>query len=165
MIENSLADPSFSGRVCLVLLHSVWQAALLLMLTRCIERLWRQRTVEQSYAVNVAALAAVVAALPVTYFLLGRNAGVAVPPAAARQLEIEADGEPLRSGQAEASDHSLRDAMQFVIDGPHQTEKLEDRIRRRRGPLAPKRLARRHSRTLPDHARATWDSRNCCMAS
>ena len=53
---TTLVDPEFSGRLCITLLHSLWQVALLVLVTWGLDRLWRRRSVEKSYALHVAAL-------------------------------------------------------------------------------------------------------------
>lgn len=70
MIWHALVDPAVSGRVCLTLLHSLWQAALFVLIAWSLDRLWRNRSVERRYAVYVAALVATLAAMPATYGLI-----------------------------------------------------------------------------------------------
>jgi hypothetical protein len=41
----------------------------------------------------------------------------------------ETHGEPLRRRQSNSVDHSLRHALQLVIDRPHAADEFEDRIR------------------------------------
>ncbi len=65
----SLLDPEICGRVCLTLLHSLWQAAALWGLAWCCGRFLRRRAVERQYAFHVAALLGVMIALPITYSL------------------------------------------------------------------------------------------------
>ncbi len=71
MIWYAFVDPGFSWRLCLTLLHSVWQMALFALVAWCVERLWRKRSVERRYFVNVVALFAILAAMPITYVLTG----------------------------------------------------------------------------------------------
>ncbi len=66
----TLVDPEFSGRLCMTLLHSLWQVALLVLVVWGLDRLWRRRSVEKSYALHVAALLAGMAAAPITYALV-----------------------------------------------------------------------------------------------
>ena len=56
-----------SSHVCLVLLHSLWQMALLAGVVGLVGRLWRGQSVESRYALHVAALVLGVAMLPITY--------------------------------------------------------------------------------------------------
>jgi beta-lactamase regulating signal transducer with metallopeptidase domain/protocatechuate 3,4-dioxygenase beta subunit len=70
MTWHALVDPVLSGRLCLTLLHSVWQVALLALVVWCIDRLWRSDSIERRYAMNVAALVTALVAMPVTYVLI-----------------------------------------------------------------------------------------------
>ncbi|HVW38269.1 MAG TPA: hypothetical protein VHB99_13230, partial [Pirellulales bacterium] len=70
MNAHVLIDPVFCERLCLTLLHSIWQIALLALAARIWE--WRRKpSVQSCYALYVGALAAGLAALPVTYAWLG----------------------------------------------------------------------------------------------
>lgn len=69
-------DPAFSGRVCLVLAHSLWQFALATALAWAIGRLGRL-SVERSYVLHVTALTAGLAAIGVTYALVDVDAPAA----------------------------------------------------------------------------------------
>ena len=66
----AFVDAADSVRLCLTLVHSLWQVALAAAVARAIGRLWRRRSVERSYAVHVAALVAALAAVPATYALV-----------------------------------------------------------------------------------------------
>lgn len=69
MNAQVLIDPVFCERLCLTLLHSTWQIALLV----CAARAWQWRrkfSVQASYALDVGVMLAGLAALPVTYALL-----------------------------------------------------------------------------------------------
>ncbi len=70
MTWHSLVDPVLSGRLCLTLLHSVWQVALLALVVWCVDQLWRIYSVERRYVMNVAALVTALVAMPVTYVLI-----------------------------------------------------------------------------------------------
>src|SRR5690606_1731097 len=67
---NILLDEGTSGRLCLTLLHSLWQVALLVAIVWVIDRLGRKSSVERGYMLHVGALLAALVALPVTYALL-----------------------------------------------------------------------------------------------
>ena len=67
---ETLVDPEFSGRLCVTLLHSLWQVALLALVVWSLDRLWKRRSVEKSYALHMAALVAGMAAVPITYALV-----------------------------------------------------------------------------------------------
>ena len=73
---NLLFDSTFCSRLGLMLLHSLWQVALLAMIAWCVERFWLKRlwlrqSVERGYAVYVAALLLALVAMPVTFWGLG----------------------------------------------------------------------------------------------
>jgi Zn-dependent protease with chaperone function len=94
MTWPTICDPAFSVRLCVTLLHSIWQVALAAALARGLPRLRRRRSVESSYAWHVAALLAALAALPVTYALVpidrpiaaGQGGGAIDPPSLAAAL-------------------------------------------------------------------------------
>ena len=79
-----LLDEGTSGRVCLTLLHSLWQVALLAAVMWVIDRLWCKSSVERSYTLHVAALLLALAALPITYALL--PAPIALPTEVATSM-------------------------------------------------------------------------------
>jgi hypothetical protein len=60
-----------SARICVTLLHSVWQVAVLAALAWLAGRFWCKRSVEWAYTVNVWALMLGLACVPVTYMLSG----------------------------------------------------------------------------------------------
>lgn len=70
MIWNTLLDPALSGRLCLTLLHSIWQVSLLAGLLWLVDRWWQKNTVERNYVLHVAALLFAILALPVTFVLV-----------------------------------------------------------------------------------------------
>lgn len=70
MTWQTLIAPAFSGRLCLTLMHSIWQVSLLALVVWSIDRFWRKTSVERHYLLNVAALVTALAALPMTYQLL-----------------------------------------------------------------------------------------------
>ena len=66
-MNNALwLDPSISSRICLTLLHSLWQVGLLALVAWTVDRLWR-RSVDASDAVHVAAIVIALVALPITF--------------------------------------------------------------------------------------------------
>ncbi len=67
MTQFDLIDPALSGRLCLTLLHSLWQVALLVCVVWLIERVWLKQSVRGSYALHVGALVIGIAALPFTF--------------------------------------------------------------------------------------------------
>jgi len=68
---HTLFDPMVSSRLCLTLLHSFWQVALLAMVAATINRLWRRQTVECNYALHVGALVLGLAVVPINYAVVG----------------------------------------------------------------------------------------------
>lgn len=68
-----LGVPDFSGRLCLTLLHSLWQVALLVLVAWTLDRPWMRRSVQKSYALHVAALVMGLAAAPITFVLVGSS--------------------------------------------------------------------------------------------
>lgn len=70
MIWQTLIDPAFSTRLCLTLLHSVWQFAVLAVVVWCLNRIWKNQSVERRYTVNVFALLVGIATLPVTFLVI-----------------------------------------------------------------------------------------------
>lgn len=68
MTWHELFDPVFSGRVCVTLLHSLWQVAALAAVAWLIERSWHKSSVERSYVLHVSVLSVALVAMPVTYF-------------------------------------------------------------------------------------------------
>jgi len=67
MIDFQWADPIFSGRICLTLIHSLWQVALFALLASAAARVVRQQSAERSYRFHLAALFASLVVIPVTY--------------------------------------------------------------------------------------------------
>jgi beta-lactamase regulating signal transducer with metallopeptidase domain len=66
----SMFEASVCTRLCLTLLHSVWQTALAALAVWTVDAVWRRLSVERRYALHVAALLLAVAAMPATYLLL-----------------------------------------------------------------------------------------------
>ncbi len=67
---NAFFNPYMSGRLCLTLLHSLWQVALFVLVVWMIERLWRKQSVERSYGLCVAVIILSLAALPLTFAVI-----------------------------------------------------------------------------------------------
>lgn len=78
MIWNTLLDPALSSRLCLTLLHSIWQVSLLVGLLWLVNRCWQKSTVERLYVLHVAALLFAILAIPVTFMLVGPSAAETV---------------------------------------------------------------------------------------
>ena len=83
---QALVDPALSGRLCLMLLHSIWQVGLLCCLAWGVDRLRRQTSVQASYKLYVVALLASLVLLPVTFSLVEVSA-----PTPEKNGIIEAD--------------------------------------------------------------------------
>ncbi len=73
MNGQAFFDPLFCGHFCLVLLHSLWQVALLSAIVWLVDRLWRKGSVERSYALHVGALLVGLAALPITFMVVSHD--------------------------------------------------------------------------------------------
>ncbi len=65
MSWHTLIDPTLSSRLCLTLLHSLWQITLVALLVWCIDRLWKSLAVEQRYTLYVSALVLACLSLPI----------------------------------------------------------------------------------------------------
>lgn len=68
MIPDFL-DPALCTRLCLTLLHSVWQVALFAAIAFIIDRVKKGRPAEQSYVIYASALAFSIAAVPATWLV------------------------------------------------------------------------------------------------
>lgn len=63
----TVIDPTLSSRLCLTLLHSLWQITLVALLVWCIDRLWKSLAVEQRYTLYVSALVLACLSLPINF--------------------------------------------------------------------------------------------------
>ncbi len=63
-------DLELTSRLCLTLLHSLWQVALLALIAFVLDRLWRNRSIERRYAVHLAALVVALLVMPITLVLV-----------------------------------------------------------------------------------------------
>jgi beta-lactamase regulating signal transducer with metallopeptidase domain len=86
MIWPTFTDPVLSSRLCLTLLHSLWQVTLFALAAHAAGRLWRRRSVERDYAFQVAALLASLVAMSATFVSVS-----VVHPRAAAEMTF---GEP-----------------------------------------------------------------------
>lgn len=91
MIWNTLLDPALSGRLCLTLLHSIWQVSLLIGVLWLVERCWQKNNVERHYVLYVTALLSAVLALPVTFALVDQTPS---EPVAARPSPVRTEALP-----------------------------------------------------------------------
>src|SRR4051812_5480546 len=82
MTGHAFLDAGSCARICMVLLHSLWQMGLAAMLAWLLARIWRKRSVEWTYWAHVAALVAGLVAMPATFWLLADRAA-GIPPAVA----------------------------------------------------------------------------------
>lgn len=69
MIDLSLIDPGVCARLCLTLLHSLWQMAALAVIAWSFQR-WKRDSVEVQYSQHLAALCLGLLALPITYLFV-----------------------------------------------------------------------------------------------
>lgn len=67
---SNLLEPSFCGRLCLALLHSLWQVALLAFVARLIEVCRRKRSVEIDYLLHMTVLLLGMVCLPITFWII-----------------------------------------------------------------------------------------------
>jgi beta-lactamase regulating signal transducer with metallopeptidase domain/uncharacterized protein YjbI with pentapeptide repeats len=74
----TIFDPSESSRLCLTLLHSTWQFALVAITAALFERVQRRPSVERSYVMHVGAFVVGLLALPITYLSLQDSSPVAI---------------------------------------------------------------------------------------
>ena len=95
MIDFQWADPVISGRICLTLLHSLWQVALFTVLAAIAARVLRRTSVERSYQFHLGALLAALIAIPVTYSL------VEVPESQTTRITANTQRNRLSSGPLE----------------------------------------------------------------
>ena len=64
-------DPAFSTRLCFTLLHPLWIVAILAILAKAADLIWRNSSLEKRYAIHVAAILLGVAAIPITFLVIG----------------------------------------------------------------------------------------------
>ena len=81
MSEQTFLDPELASRICLTLLHSLWQIVALVVLVWCCDRLLCRHSVQRSYGLHVFALFAVLLAMPITFQLMGTTSQVQLPTA------------------------------------------------------------------------------------
>ncbi len=79
MIRAFFAEGELSARLCLTLLHSLWQVGLLALAAYVCGRIGRRRSWTPEYAWNVAALAAGLVAMPITFASLAAGRPSAAP--------------------------------------------------------------------------------------
>lgn len=70
MSLSALTDPAFSSRLCVTLLHSLWQVALVTIVAVLVARTWRKPSAARSYTVHWTALMIALVALPVTWLVV-----------------------------------------------------------------------------------------------
>ena len=103
---QTFLEPETSTRICLTLLHSLWQVSLAALLAAAVSRLWRNKSVERNYLVHVAALVVAFLAVPVTFLVL---------PAGEREAACDSC---LRSRGRRNRDHNERSRRQRLVGGP-----------------------------------------------
>lgn len=101
-----MLDPVFTERLCLTLLHSIWQVAALAVIASLIDRLARNTSAARSYGLYMSSLLLALAALPVTWCVVDvatlPNVGPKV--SAAAELQSEAAHTAHHANPAAASD-------------------------------------------------------------
>ena len=80
MSMSDLIDPAFSSQLCLTLLHSVWQVALVTLVAVLLDRLWKKPSPERSYTLHITALVIALVAMPVTWFVVESPNEASVAP-------------------------------------------------------------------------------------
>ena len=124
---ESLFDSTFCSRLGLMLLHSLWQVAVLAMVAWGVDRFWLKRSVERSYAVCVAVLVLALVAMPVTFWGLGSG----------REWVTSRAAEAVSPGDAPALDSSSLQAAPSEVIGsqanrpaafPASTETLSTQV-------------------------------------
>ena len=127
------AEPTLSSRLCLMLLHSLWQATLFALAAGAVARLWRRRSVERDYGFQVVALLASLVAMPVTFASVS-----VVRPHAAEELPSSSP-----AGVASAESDGLR-LSSVSLDAP-------------RTPLSTRNASRFGAPASPDaHRESAW---------
>jgi beta-lactamase regulating signal transducer with metallopeptidase domain len=96
---GQLLETSFTSRLCLALLHSLWQIGLLAMVMWIIDRLASAHAVEFRYRLHVVALLLAIAALPLTFFLVDGSTTAAISiVATTHELVVPAEATPTGTG-------------------------------------------------------------------
>ena len=70
---QAILDPTLCGRLCMTLVHSLWQVAILAVLAWGAGQLLLRKSPRIGYAVHVAALLVALAAMPITFALVDVN--------------------------------------------------------------------------------------------
>ena len=107
---QTFIDPEFSSRLCLTLLHSIWQVALIALLIWLTDRWLRNRSVgikqvQRSYALHVLGLVAATVAMPMTFWLVDAKQQSATVSQANVQTD-EVDALPLNAPLSNGLDES-----------------------------------------------------------
>ena len=129
-----LFSPEVSARICVTLLHSLWQVAALAAAAWLVGRLWRRQSVEWTYGIHVAALLVSFAAVPATFLLTAtpeQPAGVAFTPQA-EPIGFAAQGPvslPTRAVSEEPSP-ALQQPSTVEMQPPQVIEEVDDRPNR-----------------------------------
>ena len=114
-----LWDADFCSRLGLVLLHSLWQVAVLAIVAWGVERLLLGRSVERSYSIHVAALLLSLAAMPVTYALIGRVVEPETPHVAQLAPQVDSPNSSTESALPVPTENSeLKVAPVAVASAP-----------------------------------------------
>jgi hypothetical protein len=103
---GQLLETSFTSRVCLALLHSLWQIGLLAMVVWVLERLVSARAVEFRYRLHVVALLLAIAVVPLTFFVVDGSKTAAISIVATAP-EVVVPAETARTGTGVGAEREL----------------------------------------------------------
>ncbi len=110
---NVFSDASFTSRLCLALLHSLWQIGFLAIALWVIDRFAGQRSVNARYKLHVAALLLALGTVPLTFLALDVPQELLAPTAVrSSAAETELAAQPLAPATtpAESQGHGQRAA-------------------------------------------------------
>src|SRR4051812_1286856 len=93
MTLQNLFSPEISTRICLTLMHSLWQVAAAALAAGVIVRFVKKASVEWSYLIHFVALVVSLLAVPATFVLLSPHSpkGSESTEVLARDVEIHAN--------------------------------------------------------------------------
>jgi len=119
MTWPTVFQPEISSRLCLTLLHSLWQVALMAIVAGTLARFWRRLPVEWNYIVHVVALLLALIAMPITFWLLsGETQAITVASSSSPTPSHPAAGDSRipeilpATGNSGESTHGLREIIE-----------------------------------------------------
>src|SRR4051794_15238031 len=89
MTWQNLFSPEISTRICLTLMHSLWQVAVVALAAGVIVRFVKKASVEWSYTIHFGALMFSLLAVPVTFFMVSSSSPKVIVSAEVLPPEIE----------------------------------------------------------------------------